>query len=119
MSDDGLYLIHILERIDRIQQYTATGYDSFRKETIIQDAVLRNLHTLSESTQRMSEPLKDAHPEVDWRGIARFRNVVVHGYLGIDLVRIWDIVQNDLPDLRRSIPLILAELDENATQEAR
>ena len=47
MSDDKLYLIHILERIDRIQQYTASGYDAFRQESIIQDAVLRNLHTLS------------------------------------------------------------------------
>lgn len=64
MSDDGLYLIHILERIDRIQQYTASGYDFFRQETIIQDAVLRNLYTLSESTQRVSDAIKDAHPEV-------------------------------------------------------
>lgn len=111
MSDDGLYLIHILERIDRIQQYTASGYQSFRQETMIQDAVLRNLHTLSESTQRVSNALKDAHPEVDWPGIARFRNVVVHEYLGIDLARIWDIVQDDLPDLKRSISLILLELD--------
>ena len=119
MSDDGLYLVHILERIDRIQQYTASGYESFRQETMIQDAVLRNLHTLSESTQRVSNALKDAHPEVDWRGIARFRNVVVHEYLGVDLARIWDIVQNDLPDLKRAIALILLEVDKDAAQDAR
>lgn len=112
MSDDGLYLVHILECIHRIQQYTAPGYDSFRQETIIQDAVLRNLHTLSESTQRLSEAVTGAHPEVDWRGIARFRNVVVHEYLGVDLVRIWDIVQNDLPELKQAIALILLEVDQ-------
>ena len=115
MSDDGLYLIHILERIDRIEQYTASGYESFRQETIIQDAVLRNLHTLSESTQRVSDAIKNAHPEVDWRGIARFRNVVVHEYLGIDLTRIWDIVQNDLPELKRAIALILLQVDDGKT----
>jgi uncharacterized protein with HEPN domain len=119
VSDDGLYLVHILERIDRIEQYTASGYESFRQETMIQDAVLRNLHTLSESTQRVSDAVKEAHPEVDWRGIGRFRNVVVHEYLGIDLARIWDIVQNDLPDLKRSIALILLELDSGSTQGAR
>ena len=119
MSDDSLYLIHILERIDRIQQYTASGYEAFRQETIIQDAVLRNLHTLSKSTQRVSDAVKDAHPEVDWRGIARFRNVVVHEYLGVDLARIWDIVQSDLPDLKHTIALILLELDAGTDQDAR
>ena len=119
MSDDNLYLVHILECIDRIQQYTASGYESFRDQTLIQDAVLRNLHTLSESTQRVSDAVKTAHPEVGWRGIARFRNVVVHGYLGIDLARIWDIVQNDLPNLKRSTRLILTELDESATPGVR
>jgi uncharacterized protein with HEPN domain len=116
VSDDVLYLIHILERIQRIQQYTASGHAAFQQATIIQDAVLRNLHTLSESTQRLSDAVKETYPDVDWRGISRFRNVVVHEYLGVDLARIWDIVQHDLPELERSIARILLELDENAAQ---
>ena len=82
MSTDRLYLIHILECIERIEQYTASGYRSFQRTKMIQDAVLRNLHTLTESTQQLSEAAKDAHPEMDWQGISRFRNVVVHDYLG-------------------------------------
>lgn len=70
MSDDCLYLIHILECIERIEHYTESGYDSFREKSMVQDAVLRNLHTLTESTQRLSDAAKDAHPEVDWQGIA-------------------------------------------------
>ena len=109
MRDDRLYLIHVLERIER---YTASGYDSFREERMAQDAVLRNLHTLTESTQRLSNAAKAVHPKVDWQGIARFRNVIVHDYLGIDLAQIWDIVQRDLPELKRSIGAMLAESDE-------
>jgi uncharacterized protein with HEPN domain len=112
VKDDRLYLVHILECIERIEQYTESGYSSFRKTKMIQDAVLRNLHTLTESTQQLSETAKDAHPEVDWQGIARFRNVVVHDYLGIDLARIWDIVQQDLPKLKRAIAAMLAESDD-------
>jgi len=74
---------------------------------MIQDAVLRNLHTLSESTQRLSDALKVHYPEVDWTSIAAFRNVVVHDYLGIDLPRVWDIVERDLPDLKRAISTML------------
>jgi uncharacterized protein with HEPN domain len=69
--------------------------------------VLRNLHTLSESTQRLSSGFKGSYPDVDWRDIAAFRNVVVHDYLGVDLERIWDIVQDDLPGLKRAIQTIL------------
>jgi uncharacterized protein with HEPN domain len=50
MKDDRLYLIHIIERIERIEQYTSEGRDTFLADTKTQDAVLRNLHTLSESS---------------------------------------------------------------------
>ena len=84
MKDDRLYLIHITECIERMERYTATGRAAFFADTMVQDAVLRNLHTLSESTQRLSDALKVRHPEVDWPSIAAFRNVIVHDYLGVD-----------------------------------
>ena len=65
---------------------------------MIQDAVLRNLQVLAESAKRVSGELKAAHPEIDWHGIAGFRNVLVHEYLGINLQRVYDIVTLDLPD---------------------
>lgn len=107
MKDDRLYLIHITECIERIEHYTAPGRDAFLADTMIQDAVLRNLHTLSESTQRLSDALKDQYSEVDWVSIAAFRNVIVHGYLGIDLWRIWDVLEHDLPALKRAVALML------------
>ena len=107
MRDDRLYLIHISECIERIERYTAAGRGAFLSDTMIQDAVLRNLHTLSESTQRLSGALKDQYPEVDWTSIAAFRNVVVHDYFGIDLPRVWDIVEHDLPNLKRTISEML------------
>ena len=67
---------------------------------LIQDAVLRNLQILAESAQRLSRSLKAAHPEVKWREIAGFRNVLVHERLGINLKRIWEIVSLDLPGLK-------------------
>jgi uncharacterized protein with HEPN domain len=74
-----------------------------------QDAVLRNLHTLSESIQRISTDTKFKYPKVPWREISAFRNVVVHDYLGIELERIWDIVERDLPPLKIEIQSIVDE----------
>lgn len=79
--------------------------------TLIQDAVLRNLQTLGQSAGRLSDALRDARPEVDWRGIIGLRNILVHDYLGISLVRIWEIVEHDLPDLRQKIEVLIQEFE--------
>jgi len=110
MKDDKLYLIHIRECIERVETYTAAGgKDAFLASTLIQDAVMRNLQTMAESTQRLSDATKKAHAEVDWYKISGFRNVLVHGYLGVDLERVWIIVERDLPDLKRAITAMLKE----------
>ncbi len=58
MRDDKLYLIHINECIERVEKYIATGgKEAFMASTLIQDAILRNLQTLAESTQRLSAAL--------------------------------------------------------------
>jgi uncharacterized protein with HEPN domain len=87
LKDDRVYLIHIFECIERIERYTEGGLEIFFSDTKTQDAVLRNLHTLSESTLHLSQTLKDSNPEVDWRGISGFRNILVHDYLGVNLAR--------------------------------
>lgn len=110
MKDDALYLAHVYDCIDRIMQYTGDGKTAFLSDRKTQDAVLRNLHTLSESFQKISSYTRLKYPEVLWREIKAFRSVVVHDYLGIDLERIWDIVERDLPPLRAQISTILNDL---------
>jgi uncharacterized protein with HEPN domain len=97
---DEVYLHHIMECIRRIEEDVAGGRDQFMGSHTCQDAVLRNLQTLAESTQRLSSDLKATHPEIEWQRIAAFRNVLVHNYLGIDMDRVWEIVQRDVPALK-------------------
>ncbi len=73
MKDDRLYLIHIKECIERVIMYTEEGKDFFFADTKTQDAVMRNLQILAESTQHLYDSLKERHPEVDWRNISGFR----------------------------------------------
>jgi uncharacterized protein with HEPN domain len=107
VKDDRLYLIHAREFIAHIEEYTGEGREAFFADIRTQDAVLRNRQTLAESTQRLSADLKAAHPEVDWRGINGLRNILVHDYLGINLVRVWEIVERDLPVLKGQIETLL------------
>ncbi len=112
MKDDRVYLQHILECIRRIEENTG-AYEAFLDTHALQDAVLRNLQVLSESTQKLSHQLKDKHPQTDWRSIAAFRNVLVHGYLGIDIERIWQIAREDVPALKQTVRDMLDELGGN------
>lgn len=59
MKDDRLYLIHMRECGDRIEQYVAGGRDTFLHSTLIQDGVLRNLQTLGQSAGRLADTLRD------------------------------------------------------------
>jgi uncharacterized protein with HEPN domain len=109
MKDDAVYLRHIRECIRRIEEDVAGGREEFFTSHMIQDAVLRNLQTLAEATQRLSDTAKTKHPEMGWEPVAALRNILVHNYLGIDLEAIWGIVQRDLPELKRVIAVMLAE----------
>ncbi|GEM_PF-1401046 len=41
MKDNRLYLLHILECIERIEQYTIPGQTTFLSETMVQDAIYK------------------------------------------------------------------------------
>jgi len=83
----------------------------FLSDEKTQDAVVRNLQIMAESTQRLSANTKAQHPEVDWRGIGRFRNLVVHDYMVLDYIRIWGVIESRLDPLEKAIRQALAELD--------
>lgn len=107
MKGDAVYLRHILECIRRIEDNIAGGRDAFMASHTLQDAVLRNLQTMTEATQRLSDAAKTTHPEIDWARIAAFRNVLVHNYLGIDLNIIWAILHQDVPGLKQAASAML------------
>ena len=79
----------------------------FETSRLVQDAVIRNLQTLTESSQRLSDNIKATEPQVPWRDLAGFRNVIVHGYLGIDLAVVWLVVDQDLPTLAAALDRML------------
>jgi len=111
LRDDSIYLRHILECLNAIQGYTVGGREAFFADRKTQKATLRELQELAESTQNLSADLKDRHPEIPWRDIAGFRNVHVHNYLGLNLSRIWQIIERDLPGLKKEIESVLQEVE--------
>jgi len=74
------YVEHIIECIRRIAEDSVPGRNGVFASRTLQDAIVRNLQVLCESTQRIDEPHKKRHPEINWPSIAGMRNVLVHDY---------------------------------------
>lgn len=110
MKEDRLYLISILESAERITKYVEDGRDVFMASSLIQDATIRNFETIGEAARHVSTELRRAHPEVPWRQVAGFRDVLIHDYLRVDVEEIWATIQHDLPGLKQKLAAILAEL---------
>ena len=101
---DAVYIRHILECIARIEQYVGGNRERFFIDTMMQDALLRVLQVMAESCQRLSPEIKAALERIDWRGIAGFRNILVHDYLGgIDLNLVWQVINQELPAVKKAL----------------
>lgn len=114
-TDEGarhwrLYVRDMIGFGERVIEYAA-GLDqrTFTADQIIYDATLRNIELIGEAATHIPEPVRDAHPEIQWRQIVGVRNQVAHGYLGIDDDTIWSIVQTSIPDLLAALHRLLDE----------
>jgi len=111
MKNDRVYIRHILDAIDKVDQYVQVGYDDFMAHSHWQDAVIRQLEIVGEATKRLSEELRARYPDVPWRRIAGLRDVLIHDYMGVDLEAVWQVSQNNVPKLKEQLRGILIKLE--------
>ena len=111
MKQDRVYAVHILEMIGNIEELTAQGREAFLAAKHDRAAALHYLQTMAESTQRLSDEIKAAHPETDWKAISGFRNRLVHGYLDVNMDVVWRVIEDYVPGLKLAAAAMLADLD--------
>ncbi len=111
-KDPRVYLAHTLECVQKIERFTADGKRRFLRDAMVQDAVLRNFEIIGEAAKRLDDSYRTAHPEIPWRALAGLRDVLIHQYEGVDLERVWAIVDRELPSLREAITALLPPLDQ-------
>jgi uncharacterized protein with HEPN domain len=111
-KDPRVFICHILESIHLIEKYIdQLSREDFLKSVSTQDAVIRRLEIIGEAVKNVSPEFRDEYLDIPWRKIAGMRDVLIHGYFGVDLDLTWRIVKSDLPELEQKIAEILKKLD--------
>ena len=97
----NLYINDIQKALTKIEKFTKQiTFEKFKNNDLIVDAVSRNLEIIGEAAKNIPEDIRKKYPYIEWQKIAGLRDVLIHDYFGIDLLILWDIVKNKVPELK-------------------
>ncbi len=91
----------ILKYISKVIDYAKDAeYDSFISNLILVEACVFNLSQIGELANKIDKDFEENNSYIPWRVLYGLRNKIVHDYEGVNLLLIWDIVSEDLPELK-------------------
>lgn len=111
-KNDSIYLRHILNSIERIEDYTeGMEKNDFLSSNLVQDGTIRQIEIIGEATKNLSKNIREKYSQISWSDIAGMRDRLIHHYFGVNLNAVWDTVKIDLPILKDEILVILDVLE--------
>jgi uncharacterized protein with HEPN domain len=101
---DDQRILHILDAIKEIEIYNK-GIDlaEFKGNSMIRFASVKQLEIIGEAAKNVTLSTKSAFPNIEWEQVSALRNILVHEYFGIDFDLVWQIIQVDVQDLKKSL----------------
>ena len=86
-------------------------YDSLYADPVMQRAVIRSIEIIGEATKHLSSTMKEHYPDVPWKLVAGTRDKLIHAYLEVDRVIVWNILQSEIPVLEKRVRAILHDVE--------
>lgn len=112
--DEMLYLRHVLDAMDTVKEYLqGVNEEKFKNTRLIQDGVIRQIEIIGEAVRHVSKDIRKTYPEIPWQDVAGMRDKLIHGYFGVDIEKVWDTAQDDLPILREQVERILKDFGQD------
>ena len=90
---------HIFEEMKFVLEETEKiSEEEFYNNRTLKRAVVRSFEIIGEGSKIIPAEFRNVNAEIDWKGMAGFRDKLIHHYFGIDYELIWDIIKNELPE---------------------
>jgi uncharacterized protein with HEPN domain len=108
MRNYKIYVKDILNSINKIEKYCKKikSEKEFIKNELVLDASIRNLQIIGEAVKNIPAETKNKFKEIEWKKISGLRDILVHAYFGVSPELVYDIIKNNLPELKQKIKKI-------------
>ena len=111
---DKIIVDKMLRYANKVCKYCkGISYEDFRANDMLIEACVFNLGQIGELTTKLGEAFKKENTQVAWAQIYGLRNRIVHDYEGVNLRLIWEIIADDMPELRSALNGIKKRFGEN------
>ncbi|MBI5701797.1 DUF86 domain-containing protein [Candidatus Saganbacteria bacterium] len=108
MGNNQVYLSHIFEAIEKIEQYlSGKSQEILFQDDMRLDAVVRELEIIGEAAKNISADFCKKNPSIPWQDMVGMRNRLIHEYFGVDRKVVWDTCKTDLPILKKLLSPII------------
>ncbi len=103
------YLQHILDECLYIRSVITDDMviDQFLVDETLKRAVTRSLSIIGEATKKIPGNVKYAWQSISWRQMAGMRDRLVHDYMGVNYLIVWDVAKNIIPELTTQIQSVI------------
>jgi len=102
--DSLTYIKHIIECIQIIEKYVeGKNFNDFLNSVQLQDSVIRRIEIIGEAIKNLDDELKENYPDISWKRFSGMRDILIHKYFGVDLMLTWNVVQVEIPKLKKEM----------------
>jgi len=92
----------MIVEIETIISKSGNDFDNFKGDFILQRAMERDLQIIGEAVRKIIELEPSAHI-TSAKNIIGLRNIISHAYDSVEPELIWDIIQTNVPQLKKDI----------------
>lgn len=105
------FLYHMLDETE----YLLKACESLSKEDFLTNedlkrAFTRSIEIMGEASKNIAEEIRNKHSDIDWKGMARMRDKLIHHYFGVDYDLVWEVVISEVPPINSQLSALINEM---------
>ena len=106
-NNNAIHISRIIDTIDNIQKFIDNvTYEEFKDNDMLVSAVILKFEIVGEIAKNISEELRNKDNGINWKDLIEYRNYLIENYFDVDLITLWEMINNDLVKLKEKLLMI-------------